>query len=112
MGFRVGAHFCCPMAVLHLSGELDLAADDDVSRAVSEADGRGCSFVTIDLTDVSFIDCAGLGSLVAAKLRLDAASGVLQLRGMGYPAARLLDLTGMTSFFDVAQQSPVPALVG
>lgn len=49
--------------VLALSGELDLAGAPDLTEALNEAREAG-GRLTLDLTDLEFIDSSGLGVLV------------------------------------------------
>jgi stage II sporulation protein AA (anti-sigma F factor antagonist) len=50
---------------------------------------------------VSFIDCAGLGVVVAVRREVDAAGGRLVLAGPSPAVSRLLDLTGLSAALPV-----------
>jgi anti-sigma B factor antagonist len=55
-------------AVVHVSGEVDLAARDDFRRAMDYAccaDGTGS--VLVDLSEVSYCDSTGINVLLAAR---------------------------------------------
>ncbi|WP_051826647.1 STAS domain-containing protein [Kitasatospora aureofaciens] len=57
--------------------------------------------VVLDLSEVTFMDCSGLGLLVqarnqAARHQADQCGGRLVRRGVGRPVARLLKLTGLS----------------
>ncbi|MBA3905323.1 MAG: fatty acid desaturase [Pseudonocardiales bacterium] len=59
-----------PAAVLvRVSGEFDLVVAQDVQESLEKA-GDGDAFVVADLSDVTFIDCRGLGALVRAHVTL------------------------------------------
>lgn len=75
-------------SVVHVSGDLDLAARELVYRACLSA-GRGA--VEVDLGRVSFMDCAGYGGLVAAGVDLRASGGSLVVRPRSGQPAYLFD---------------------
>ncbi|MFC8718522.1 STAS domain-containing protein [Kitasatospora sp. NPDC057198] len=62
--------------------------------------------VVLDLSDVTFMDCAGLRVLVEARGLADRKGGRLLLRGVGTPVARLLHLTGLQSLADPSPPRP------
>lgn len=80
-------------ACLHLVGELDFATCPLFEQALKEVQGD-VSVVSIDLQDLSFIDCAGLAALVHAATRATALETRLILVGATGQVERLLDLTG------------------
>lgn len=79
------------VAVLTLSGELDLVTAPRVERAVHAALSAETRQVLIDLAAVTYLDSAGLGVLLRAQ-RLAAAAGVpLWVTGVGgQPQTRLI----------------------
>jgi anti-anti-sigma factor len=75
------------------TGELDLATCPLFEQALKEAqDDTG--IVSIDLQELTFIDCAGLTAIVHAAARAAAARKRLILVGAAGQVERLLDLTG------------------
>ncbi|MBO1419171.1 STAS domain-containing protein [Streptomyces sp. FH025] len=60
--------------------------------AALEAHGE----VVLDLSEVTFMDCSGLGVLVQARHLADRYGGRLVLRGVGRPVVRLLKLIGLS----------------
>lgn len=82
-------------AVIRVAGEVDLASVHDLTDAVSKAIPPGGS-VEIDLTDVGFIDSAGIAGLNRcrrAALGLEAALTIVLLRDGD--VSRLLTWTGL-----------------
>ncbi len=57
-------------AVLLLSGRLDFMVRRELQSALQTTQIKGTKSVLLDLTEVSFIDCAALGILVKARLEL------------------------------------------
>ena len=75
--------------VLCVTGELDLASRDVMLQTCVESDHRT---VVVDLAELTFMDCAGYGALMAARRVLEQRDGSLTLAdAMGEPL-RLLAL--------------------
>jgi anti-anti-sigma factor len=79
-------------AQVHLVGELDLSTLPSFRETLREAQ-LGAGTVSIDLQDLEFIDCAGLGAIVDADERRDGSRLILE-RGSGQ-VDRVLRLTGL-----------------
>ncbi len=75
--------------LVRIAGELDTASGDLVLRSCTH--GRTAD-VVVDLTDLTFMDCGGYGSLVAARLRLEGLGRTLVIVGAVGEPRRLLDL--------------------
>lgn len=65
--------------VLELSGEIDCAAVGSVEWKLSGAIGPHCADLVVDLSDVHFLDAAGLHVLERAHARATALGGGLRL---------------------------------
>ena len=82
-------------AIIRIAGELDLAAGDVVAEAVSvglvalSRPNGGEAEVQLDLSDVRFMDCVGLATVLRAK-RLAESHGCVLRIGACSPAVRLL----------------------
>jgi anti-sigma B factor antagonist len=89
--------------VLYVQGEVDVytspALRDELYRLI---DG-GATRVTLDLTDMDFIDSSGLGVFVGALKRIRERSGDLELRGMQPSTRKVLEITGLTQVFTIAE---------
>ena len=83
--------------VLALSGELDPASAPTLDAAVDAALAEGASALVMDLGGLSFIDSAGLRSLLAAHRRL--APQALHVRNPTAFAVHLLSITGLDQEF-------------
>jgi anti-sigma B factor antagonist len=86
--------------VVHPAGEIDAYTAPQLRSQLHEATGSGARVVVVDLSDVTFIDSAGLGALVGAHRRMLEADG--QLRVVRPPAlvARAFQLTGLDGVLD------------
>jgi anti-sigma B factor antagonist len=89
--------------ILVLSGEIDMATAGDLraatTKAMTEAPGR----LVLDFADVTFCDSQGLSTLISLHREVAAAGGRLVLVRVGDFMARLLEITGLRSAFDVEE---------
>lgn len=97
-----------PERTLRLSGELDLDTQSELRAQLREVmDLRAPAVVSLDMADVTFIDCSALAPLVEARGRL---GNRLLLHNASRPVARLLTLVGLSDLFvahaDASQESP------
>jgi anti-sigma B factor antagonist len=87
---------------LTLSGEIDLAVRGRLRHVVeARLAGEGVSALLIDVAAVTFLDCGGIGVLIAGRHHAaDIGCGyrVVNARGI---VARVLDLTGVRSFLEL-----------
>ncbi|MFD4395529.1 STAS domain-containing protein [Kitasatospora sp. NPDC058478] len=78
---------------LRACGEIALDTAPALRRAVTAALGAHRE-VVLDLSEVTFMDCAGLGAPVRARNQADRCGSHLVLRGAGRRVGRLGKLTG------------------
>jgi anti-sigma B factor antagonist/stage II sporulation protein AA (anti-sigma F factor antagonist) len=93
-------------AYLWLCGELDIATADSVASIIDEQFDSGRRIIQLDLSGLRFIDCTGLGTLVHAHNECLAHRGTLILSHVGPPAARLLELTGLSEVLFITDKVP------
>jgi anti-anti-sigma factor len=82
--------------VVTATGELDLAVKDELREVLSPLTG----VVTIDLTQVTFLDSSTIGVLVGAHKRLTANGGSLRLRTPQDMPRRALEIVGLQEWID------------
>ena len=87
-------------ATVSVSGELDAFTAPDLADLCRLIHAQGSREVVIDLTDTSFLDSAGLRTLVEAH-QLFADGGALRLAHATEPVMRLLGITGLTGYFSI-----------
>jgi anti-anti-sigma factor len=92
--------------VVRVFGEIDAACVGELRLAVDEALSLAGGPVVLDLAGSTFIDAAGLGTLVWFARSTGDAGRAGRLRNVSDGMQRLLDLTGVQRCFEVA---PVPA---
>ena len=91
-------------SVLRLQGELDAANQDCLRRAICTVLDHHCpQILVLDLSELGFTDCAGLGAMVWAHKHLAEQGRELVLTGIQPLTRRLLGLTGLDT---LARQHP------
>jgi anti-sigma B factor antagonist len=90
-------------AVIKLSGRLDMNTSPDLRKtALRLHSKRKCKNVTIDFTNVSYIDTSGLATLVEILVMAKERCAQLTLSGLNENVRYLLDVNGLTGFFSIA----------
>ena len=90
-------------AVLKLLGELDLFSADDLRRAVGTVvEQHDPKSLTMDLSALTFADCAGLSVLVWARNCLAERGHELLITGSQPIVGRLLALTGLAAYLGLS----------
>jgi anti-sigma B factor antagonist len=88
--------------VVPLSGEIDVSTVPQVRTAVGEAiaDHPG-EMLTVDLSDVSFLDSTGIGALISALKRARSTDGDIRLVGVRSHVFKVFQLTGLTKVLEI-----------
>ena len=89
-------------ATLRLSGEFDVACEDEFADATTDALSNGTRELLVDLRDLTFIDSSGLRFLIALWMesrRKDFDLSLLQ--GTGH-VRRVLDIAGLERVLPIA----------
>ena len=73
----------------------------NIKEMVNEQIGRGSKKIVVDLRGVSFIDSTGLGELVASYAIAKRSGGVIKLVSDTEKMDHILDITRISSIFDV-----------
>jgi anti-sigma B factor antagonist len=81
--------------VLKLEGELDLSVASDLEKEIIRTIDRAPQGVSIDLTDVSFLDSSSVRALLRASEAADDAGKKLRVSGASGITRRVLELTGV-----------------
>jgi anti-anti-sigma factor len=91
---------------LKLRGELDLCSADLLDAVLKHHIATGRHHIRLDMSGLTFIDCAGLRVVVDAHNTLLLEHGRLDLVRVGSPTARLLRLTELDTALHVETTSP------
>jgi anti-sigma B factor antagonist len=85
-----------PAPVVTVTGQLDLAVKDELREVLSRLTG----VVTVDLTDVTFIDSSTIGVFVGVHNRLSGDGGALRLRNPQDMPRLALETVGLQDWID------------
>jgi anti-sigma B factor antagonist len=88
--------------VLGVSGDLDhLSARELSDRGTQAMSDEACKRLVIDLSGVDFADSTGLGALIVIRNASLAGDRTLMLRHPSPWVARVLQVTGLDTVFDI-----------
>lgn len=104
-GFDVSLSATGGVTVVRVVGDVDLATSPRLKEALDEAIRSGSDAVRLDMSDVTFLDSSGISVLVDAQQRLQDASSKLVLHGVGDHVRRVLEISGLGSFFELSDQA-------
>lgn len=82
-----------------VAGELDIAGRSLLIAGLRAVLGDDPGHLVIDVRGLTFVDAAGLGALVAVRLRADRQATVLHLAGVPPHMLRVMDLTRTRGHF-------------
>ena len=88
-----------PWKLLTVAGEIDLYTAPKLREALTEVEGG--TDIAVDLRNVRFMDSMGLGVLIGARRRTVEGDGRFALVCTEGPVLRVLDVSGLTSVFEV-----------
>ena len=92
-------------AVLHVKGEVDLLTAPGLRRRLREATSGGRGLL-VDLSAVTFMDCAGLGARLEARREMGTR---LRLRGLPESLPIIVRVCGLQSAFTILHATDTPA---
>lgn len=103
LGFSIDVAATDGAATARVRGELDMSAAPSLLDTLTAATPVD-TILTVDLSEVTFIDSTAIGALVAAGTARTAAGGRLQIGSMSDAVRRVLEIAGLaltTEAFDV-----------
>ncbi len=93
-----------------VSGEIDAASAPALRSYLNELLSEGYTEVTLDLTDMTFIDSSGLGVVVGLINQLRRQEGRLIICNPPPIAVQVLRISGLTSFLEIVPGPPTEGL--
>ena len=87
--------------VLTVAGEIDLSTSDQLDAAVVEALAQETAHLTLDLSEVTFLDSSGLGVIVKALKRAKEATTVFDVVAVNDRVIKVFKLTGLDSVLEI-----------
>jgi anti-anti-sigma factor len=104
VALRISASAGADGPVVVLSGEAD-ATTEMLREMLAAQLGTGARLVTVDVSELSFLDSASLRVLVRAARALQSRHGTLMLACPQPLVARLLEITGADTLLDVRESA-------
>ncbi|AEN12486.1 MULTISPECIES: STAS domain-containing protein [unclassified Streptomyces] len=89
------------LAVVTVSGELDVDTAPELRTKATELIGQGCPHVVLDMAPVEFCDSSGLNALIAIVQHAHERGGSLSVAAAPDQLTRLLDMTGVGDLMPV-----------
>jgi anti-sigma B factor antagonist len=89
------------VAVIALSGELDLYTCPEFKEELLRVIGDGTTLVVVDLTQTTFIDSTALGVLIRGVERLKTDDGRLVVACADPNIVKVFEVTGLNRVFSV-----------
>ena len=87
---------------VRLQGELDLSTASQLRDELARLTADGARFVTVDMSDLAFIDSTGLSVLITGLKRLRQQGGDMALRSPTPSTRKVLEITGLTEVFSIS----------
>jgi anti-sigma B factor antagonist len=95
------------VALLRLTGELDLANTPALSALVDEALDGGWTRILVDLRAATFCDSTGLSAFVRGHHRATAAGGWFRVYGAWGTVARVLNICGLDTLLETDEPGEI-----
>jgi anti-sigma B factor antagonist len=96
------------VALVRLSGELDMANVPRVEEAVDRCLEDGAASIALDLSGVTFIDSGGIHALIRTRKLTGDRGGQLYLVGATGELRRLFTLLGLDKLFTLCREEDLP----
>lgn len=87
---------------VRLVGELDLSTAPQLRDELARLAAGGATMVTVDLSELAFLDSTGLSVLTTGLKRLRQQGGELALRSPTPSTRKVLEITGLTEVFPIS----------
>ena len=95
--------------MIAVCGEVDLATADELVVRLRTLSGTRRGPILLDLSQITFIDCAGLRSLRAFEQHVATAGGSVHVAAVSLPVARLFELLALHTGAPPIPARPAPA---
>ena len=91
-----------PEYEVRLLGELDMSTAPQLRDELLRLVSGGATMITVDLSELAFVDSTGLSVLITALKRLRQQGGDMALRSPTAGTRRVLEITGLTEVFPIS----------
>jgi anti-sigma B factor antagonist len=87
--------------VLPLKGEIDLHVSPSVTASLNEMIIKKPECMVVDLSDVSYIDSAGLAALIEAMQKVEGYGGKFMLAGLQETVRSIFEISRLDQVFQI-----------
>ena len=87
--------------VLPLKGEIDLHVSPSLTASLNEMIEKKPKRVVVDLSDVSYIDSAGLAALIQAMQKVEGYGGKFMLAGLQETVRSIFEISRLDQVFQI-----------
>ena len=87
--------------VLPLKGEIDLHVSPSVTASLNEMIHKKPERMLVDLSDVSYIDSAGLAALIEAMQKVEGYEGKFMLAGLQETVRSIFEISRLDQVFQI-----------
>jgi anti-sigma B factor antagonist len=87
--------------VLALKGEIDLHVSPSVTASLNEMINKKPERMVVDLSDVSYIDSAGLAALIEAMQKVEGYGGKFMLAGLQETVRSIFEISRLDQVFQI-----------
>ena len=88
-------------ALVIVAGDLEFGTAARLHTTLIDLAQQGCDPLTVDLSQLEFIDSTGLSLLVQAKQRIESQGHEFVLRNPTERVQRVLEISGLTELFTI-----------
>jgi len=103
-GFSIEVAHDDDAIVISVRGDVDLATAPELRAACETAIATEPAVLRLDLGELTFLDSSGISVLVKAHQDLGGQGGSLVLHRLDDRSRRVLDVAGLTDFFERSDQ--------
>lgn len=89
------------VAIVSPKGDIDASSVSGFQVQLDDVLRGGTSYFVVDLSEVGFVDSAGLATLVRLYKRVRIGEGDVRLAGVPASVLEILDLTRLSRVFDI-----------
>jgi anti-sigma B factor antagonist len=83
-----------------VSGEIDICSAPQLRACLSDCLGDGCAHITLDMSDLTFLDASGLSVVAYFANLMESRGGRLTLQQPPPVVQKVLDIGGLASLVD------------
>ena len=87
--------------VVPLKGEIDLHVSPTVTTALNEVIDKKPERLVVDLSEVSYIDSAGLAALIQAMQKMEGYGGKFMLSGLQETVRSIFEISRLDQVFQI-----------